>query len=213
MPSRLSAGQVRSAPRGTLQSASVGSGPAKPARTGAFRCLWYQSSAHSGSSCQRCTWLNRLGRIVAGVLDQRVVRARHVGEPAAARRLHALGPRLGDLRPGQAEHAADVRPGVAADQHRAALVGGVERQQLRPRRAALVGGEALAHVGDVPAEMPDRALRRRSAAARSTLVNSTITLLGDSSAGKPPQSPLVQLGNCRTYQSIAASGSTEFRCR
>ena len=59
IPSRFSAGQVRSAPRGTLQSASVSGTSAKPARAGAFRCFWYQSYAHNGSSCQRCTWLKR----------------------------------------------------------------------------------------------------------------------------------------------------------
>ena len=48
---------------------------------------------------------------------------------------------------------------------------------------------------------------------RSTLVNNTITLFGDSNAGNPAHSPLVQLGNWRQYQSIAALGSTEFRCR
>src|SRR3954447_19242068 len=59
IPSRFSAGQVRSAPRGTLQLASLSAVASKPGRTGAFRCFWYQSSAQNGSSCHICTWLKR----------------------------------------------------------------------------------------------------------------------------------------------------------
>ena len=67
-------------------------------------------------------------------------------------------PRLGNLRLRQPQHAALARPGVAADQHRAAFFAGVERQQL-DLVAALVGLKTAARVGDMPAEMPDRALR------------------------------------------------------
>ena len=63
---------------------------------------------------------------------------------------------------GAAGHAAGAGPGVAADQHRPAFVRpafvrNVERQQ-RDLRAALVFRQAGARIGDVPAEMPDRAL-------------------------------------------------------
>src|SRR5438045_7417959 len=98
-----------------------------------------------------------LGRVIAGDLDEDVVRPFHVSEAAAARRLYALGAGLGDLRFCEADRVAGIRPGVAADQHRAALIGGVERQQF-DSRTGLVGFERSASVGDVPAEMPDRAL-------------------------------------------------------
>src|SRR5207244_2439294 len=54
---------------------------------------------------------------------------------------------------------AGARPGIAADEHRAAFLRGVQRQEpdVGP---ALVGLEARARVGDMPAEVPDRGLRR-----------------------------------------------------
>ena len=60
IPSRSSAGKVRSGPRGTLQVASVsGVGLVRPAKIGALRCCWYQSWAQNGSSWKKCTWLKR----------------------------------------------------------------------------------------------------------------------------------------------------------
>ena len=79
-----------------------------------------------------------LGRMVAGVLDQGVVRTLHVAEAAAASRLDAGGLGLGDLRLRSARHAARARPGVAADEDRAALVRGVERQELTSGRREYV---------------------------------------------------------------------------
>jgi len=90
--------------------------------------------------------------------DERVIRALHISEASAAGRPEALLPRLGNLRLGQPQHAALARPGVAADQHRAALVARVERQQLDVA-PGLEGFESAARVGNVPAEMPDRTLR------------------------------------------------------
>src|SRR5512132_776377 len=60
IPSRSSAGQLRSGPRGTEQVASVsGVRLVRPANTGALRCLPYQSCAQNGSSWYMCTWLKR----------------------------------------------------------------------------------------------------------------------------------------------------------
>ncbi len=51
IPSRSSAGEVRSAPRGTRQVASVtGVRLVRRANTGALRCLPYESCAQNGSS-------------------------------------------------------------------------------------------------------------------------------------------------------------------
>src|SRR4029077_20592793 len=52
----------------------------------------------------------------------------------------------------------DARPGVAADQHRVALLGGVERLHVDLGPALKILHRRL-RVGDMPAEMPDRALR------------------------------------------------------
>jgi hypothetical protein len=68
-----------------------------------------------------------LGRMVPRVFDQRVVGALHVAEAPATRRLDALRLGLGDLRLRSPGHAARAGPAVAADEHRAALVRGVER--------------------------------------------------------------------------------------
>ena len=104
--------------------------------------------------------VHALGRKVAHVFHQRVVGPAHIGEAALAGRRDAGLLGLGDLRLGEPQHAVAARPGVGADQHRSAGVAGVERQQ-RHVGARLVGVAILAHVGDVPAEMPDRGLRRR----------------------------------------------------
>jgi len=51
IPSRFSAGQLRSGPRGTVQVDSViGAWLVRPAKTGALRWVWYQSCAQNGSS-------------------------------------------------------------------------------------------------------------------------------------------------------------------
>ena len=97
-------------------------------------------------------------RLVALILHDGAVGTLQIREAAAALRRDAFGPGVGDLRPGQSEHAAGGRPGIAADRNGAAFVRGVEREELDVR-PALVGAERLAHVGDVPAEMPDRRLR------------------------------------------------------
>jgi hypothetical protein len=99
-----------------------------------------------------------LGRMIPGVFDQRVVGPLHVAEPTAAGRLYSGGLGLGDLRLCPTRHAARARPGVAADENRAALVRCVERKQLEVL-PALVGVEALSRVGDVPAEVPERGRR------------------------------------------------------
>ena len=65
-----------------------------------------------------------LGRMVAGVLHQGVVRALHVREAAACAWAARPGLGLGDLRLGQAEDAAGARPGVAADEDRAVVIPG-----------------------------------------------------------------------------------------
>jgi hypothetical protein len=72
--------------------------------------------------------IETLGRMVAGVFDERVIRAFEIAEPAGVRREDAV--RLGflDLRLRSSRHAACPWPGVTADPHRAAFVGGVERQ-------------------------------------------------------------------------------------
>jgi hypothetical protein len=104
--------------------------------------------------------IEALGRMVAGVFDQRMVGAFHVAEPPAAGRLDPLGLGLGDLRLRSTRHAARPGPGVAADEDRAPFVRSVEGQELDVLTAC-VGVEALARVGDVPAEVPERRLRRR----------------------------------------------------
>src|SRR5215470_10389300 len=54
-----------------------------------------------------------LGRVVARVLDERVVRPAQVSEPAGANRLYAVGLGVGDLRLRQPGDAARPRPRVA----------------------------------------------------------------------------------------------------
>ena len=103
--------------------------------------------------------VHALDRLVAQVLHDGAVGTLQIREPVAARRLDALGPGVGDFRLGQSEHAAGGRPGVAADLDRGAFVRGVEREEL-DLRPAPVGFKGLAHVSHVPAEMPDRRLRR-----------------------------------------------------
>src|SRR6185312_5475517 len=99
-----------------------------------------------------------LGRVVAGDLDQHFLRPLEIGEAAAALWLGAGGLGLGDLAAVEAERVADAGPGIAADKDRAARLAGVERQDV-DLGAGDVVAERLAGVGDVPAEMPDRALR------------------------------------------------------
>ena len=111
--------------------------------------------------------IEALGRMVAGIFDQGAVGTFHIPESAAAGRLDALGLGLGDLRFRAAGYAARPRPGVATDEDRAPFIRGVERQELDVL-AALVGVEALARVGDVPAEVPERGLRRRRRRGRHT---------------------------------------------
>src|SRR5207237_1810079 len=60
IPSRSSAGQLRSGPRGTAHVVSVtGVSLVRPGTIGALRCVWYQSCAQNGSSWKKCTWLKR----------------------------------------------------------------------------------------------------------------------------------------------------------
>ena len=100
-----------------------------------------------------------LGRESTQIFDDRAVGSLHVGEAAASRRLHPLDLRFGNLGIGETDHARRAGPGVAADEDAAAFVRSIERQELhlRPR---LVDFKALARIHRMPAEMPDRGLRR-----------------------------------------------------
>ena len=60
---------------------------------------------------------------------------------------------------GAAERAGLAGPGIAADQHRLALVARIERPHHHVGALA-EAADGLLRVGDVPAEMPDRALRQ-----------------------------------------------------
>src|SRR4029079_18171358 len=71
--------------------------------------------------------VHALGGMVAEIFDDGAVRAMQVGEAAAARWLHAVRLGFDNLRPGATERAVWAWPGVAGDQHRAA-VAGVERE-------------------------------------------------------------------------------------
>ena len=156
MPSWFSAGQVRSVPRSTRQVASVRGGAAAwaPAR----RRPLVQVPLIPELRAERLLLVHvdvveALAGLVALVLDERIVRSTQVGEAAAARRLHALGLRLGNPRRGQPEQAAGTRPGVAADEHRRAGLLAVEGQQ--GHTLLLEPLEARPHVGDVPAKVPE----------------------------------------------------------
>src|SRR5579871_6584111 len=84
-----------------------------------------------------------LGREISLILDQRAVGPRHVGKARASGRPDARGAGGGDLGFGQAEDAARARPRVAADQHRASVLGGKERLQQN-LSLRLVNREVLA---------------------------------------------------------------------
>ena len=150
---------MRSAPRSTWQFvfAEVGVGKALAHRR--VEVLFVPEQRAERLLVPHMHVVEALGRIVAGDLEQRVLgAARHIGEAALTGRLDAARARLGDLRLGQAERVADRGPGVAADQHRAALVGRIERPHL-DLRPLLERGDGRLRILDVPAEMPDRALR------------------------------------------------------
>src|SRR5437763_3726444 len=136
IPCRSSAGQLRSGPRGTLQVVSLtGVSLVRPANTGALRCRWYQSCAQNGSSWKKCTWLNRSAEWLPAYSTSAASGPRKYPKPPV---------RVGCTPLALASAiCAFVKPGV------------------RPVRPALVGCEALVRVGDVPAEVPDRGLRRR----------------------------------------------------
>ena len=102
--------------------------------------------------------VHALGRKVAEVFDNGAVGSLQIGEAALADWFNAFRLGLGDLRARQPKRGAG-RPGVAADQDRAAFVRRVE-WEVRDVRPRLVGFKALARVDDMPAEMPDRGLRR-----------------------------------------------------
>src|SRR5262249_35664865 len=68
-----------------------------------------------------------LRRMVARVLDERIVGPRHVPESAGASRLDTGGLGLGDLGLRPAEHTARAGPRVAADEDGTVAVPGVER--------------------------------------------------------------------------------------
>ena len=122
MPLGSSAGQVRSGPRGTLQLASVAAGRLRLGDHRRVEVLLVPELRAERILLKHVHVVEALGREIALIFDQRVVGSVHIGESGAARRLDAFGPRLGDLRFGQAEHAAGARPGVAA-----------ERRTSRPR--------------------------------------------------------------------------------
>ncbi len=65
--------------------------------------------------------VHALGREVAEIFDHGAVGPLQIGEAALARGRDALGFGFGDFGAGQPERGAR-RPGVAADQHRAAFV-------------------------------------------------------------------------------------------
>src|SRR5690348_9107398 len=92
------------------------------------------------------------------VLHNRSVRAFQIRKAGPSARLDACRFGLRDLRLGQSEQAAGAWPGIAADEHRAAFVGRVERQEFH-FFALLLQREIFAHIHDMPAEVPDRGLR------------------------------------------------------
>ena len=198
IPSRSSAGQLRSGPRGTVH-VDLGQGRAAGAagidrrvevglvpELRAVRIVLVEMHV-----------VEPLGRVIARVLHQRLVGAPHVAEAAGTGRLHAGGQSLRDLRLREAGRGALARPRIAADEDRAALVGGVERQELEigPRLEGPRGWPAC------------RARASRSARSRSgvtsaggvaTRVNRTRTSFGAASAGRPPHRVFVEVGKWRT---------------
>ncbi len=99
MPSRSSAGQLRSGPRGTVQVASVSgvlAGAPREHRRVEVRLV--PELRAERIVLEHVHVVEALGRMVARVLHERVVGTAHVPEAALAGRLHALGLGLGDLR-------------------------------------------------------------------------------------------------------------------
>ena len=103
--------------------------------------------------------IESLGRLVPLILDQRIIRSAEIRKAGAASWFHALRLRLRDARAREAEHAARSWPRIAADEDRAGAVAGVKRHQGHVLLQETI--ERLAHVGDVPSEMPERGLRLR----------------------------------------------------
>src|SRR5262245_22631577 len=98
-----------------------------------------------------------LGRHIALIFDERLVRSAEVRESRSAVWLHALRLRISDLGCSQAKHASGARPCIAAHRYGTALFSRVQRSQRDA--IPLVPLERLAHVRYMPAEMPDRRLR------------------------------------------------------
>ena len=188
---------MRSGPRATLQVASVsGRAAGAPGEDRRVEVLLVPELGTERILLEEVHVVEALGRMVAGVLHQRLVWTLHVREAARARRLHALALASAICALVRPRTPPRARPGVAADEDRAAVIPGVERHQ-RDVRPALVHVASRARVGDVPAEVPDGGLRRLSGGGVATLVNRIRTLFGDWSAGSPPQVAFAVVGNCR----------------
>src|SRR6267378_3834724 len=168
IPSRSSAGQLRSGPRGTLQVVSLsGVSLVRPANTGALRCVWYQSCAQNGSSWKKCTWLNRSAEWLPA----------YSTSAASGPRMYPKPP----VRVGRTPLAlasaicAFVKPGVRPVQDARLVCVSVTCQ---PKCQ-------IAVCGDV-------------AGAATTWVKRTRTSFGAASAGNPPQRVGRDRGNCLT---------------
>ena len=136
-----------------------------------------------------------LSRMVAGVFHQRIVGTLHVPEAPRAGGLHAFGLGVGDLRLRQAEDTARARPGVAADEDRTAVIPGIERQEreVRPGSGICQGAACVSVTCQPKCQM---AVCGDVTGGVATLVNRIRTLVGDWSAGSPPQLAFAVLGNC-----------------
>jgi len=124
-----------------------------------------------------------LGRVIAGVFDQGVVGPLHIAESPAASRRYAGGLGLGDLRPGPTRHTARAWPRVAADEDRAALIGGVERKEreILPALVRCRGSFACSVTCQPKCQI---AVCGDVGGAAATFVNRTSTSFGAASAGE-----------------------------
>ena len=114
VPFTSNAGNVLTGERSTRQSVSVRSGRAAVAAAGragggALSRVWYQSCAQYRLVLPHVDVVEALGRHVALVFHQRIIRRPQVREARAPRWLDAFGLGVGNPVERQAKHAA--RPG------------------------------------------------------------------------------------------------------